>query len=312
MCEDMDINAINAVRNALGEESIEEPERSEKTRINLYNWQLFYNDGKYSIEGTAEYYPGIGRDYLVTGTSKIISLTLENDILEVESVLQLFICPLKYMTVDPYPGASYDFLTTMRHLADDDDDMMKKIIAVSAESRIKKGGILLNFPTIENPKWEYSEPVEVDEDDLFKHVTALQVTGQDELKTRAKEDDSRILETVRRYDNSIYLEVSDADNPRKLAYHMGEESGLIEPMIHGGSFSDSILYTKHGGESDLHFEFRYFPRGLGDSMETYVWTDRINQAVIHNEGERTLQFDDHEIKPGETGVFERKSSKYAT
>ena len=110
MCEDMDINAINAKRNAFGEESIEEPERSEKTRINLYNWQLFYFDGIYSVE--------------------------------------------------------------------------------------------------------------VDEDDLFKHVTALQITGQDELKVRAKEDDDRILETVRRYDNSIYLEVSDADNPRKLAYHI--------------------------------------------------------------------------------------------
>ena len=146
----------------------------------------------------------------------------------------------------------------------------------------------------------------MDEDELFKHVTALQITGQDELKARAKEDEDRILETVRRYDNSIYLEVSDADNPRKLAYHIGEESGLIEPMV----LSNSYMYQKRSGESDPYLNFRYFPRGLGASMETHIWTDIIKQAVIHNEGERVLSFDEHEIKPGETGLFEITSGKY--
>lgn len=33
-------------------------------------------------------------------------------------------------------------------------------------------------------------------------------------------------------------------------------------------------------------------------------------AFRNNEGERVLSFDEHEIKPGETGLFEITSGKY--
>ena len=50
-------------------------------------------------------------------------------------------------------------------------------------------------------------------------------------------------------------------------------------------------------------EWHYFPKGFGDVMETYSWSDNIKQAVIKNQKGYSLIFNHEEIAPGETKVF---------
>jgi HisJ family histidinol phosphate phosphatase len=50
-------------------------------------------------------------------------------------------------------------------------------------------------------------------------------------------------------------------------------------------------------------DFRYFPKGLQDVMETYTWSDNIELAVIKNETGATLEFNKVQIPVGETMIF---------
>ncbi|MCR4590904.1 MAG: hypothetical protein K5668_08795 [Lachnospiraceae bacterium] len=281
----------------------------EKNKVNLYNWQLYYFEGKYYLSGKAEYYPGYGRNVGIHGTSDILDLTVEEDVLRVETKHTFYSCLLRYMTVNPYINVDYEYVGELSHFADGSEDPLKKIIAVSAKIRIKNGGGKSGFPTIDNPKWEDIEPKAVEEDEFFRHVTGLQRTGQQELNKCKEEDDKRMLDILKKYGDGIYLEVANTENASKLAYLIGSESGIIEPSYHAETISDSILYTKYRDDkSDLYLDFRYFPRGWGISMETYCWTDNIDRVVILNEGKRTISFNDNQIQPGETKVFQRMSA----
>ena len=80
--------------------------------------------------------------------------------------------------------------------------------------------------------------------------------------------------------------------------------GIVNPGVHIGMFQDSVLYMKYATEEDpCALDFRYFPKGFGDVMETYSWSDNIKQAVIKNQKGHSLIFNHEEIAPGETKVF---------
>lgn len=56
-------------------------------------------------------------------------------------------------------------------------------------------------------------------------------------------------------------------------------------------------------EEDIALDFRYFPQGMGDCMETYSWSDNIKLAVIKNTRDFCIRFNKQEIASGETKVF---------
>lgn len=69
-------------------------------------------------------------------------------------------------------------------------------------------------------------------------------------------------------------------------------------------FQDSVLYMKYARENDpCSLDFRYFPKGWGDIMETYSWSDNIKIAVIKNDTGDSLRFNNVDIPIGETKVF---------
>ena len=280
---------------------------NEKNRINLYNWQLWFAEGEYRLSGIAEYYPDYGKDCSIHGTSTIQDIAVENDILRVETKHSVYSCPLKYMKYEPYGNLVFDHMDEWSHFADGSDDPVKKIVSVSAKMRIKAGGVI--WRDWEEGKMPYSEkisPRAVEEDEFYKHIADLQVIGQRELKKREEDENNRLLEIVKGYDDSVYLEVYDSENPGKLVFNIHGESGIIEPQCHSGMTQDSILYTEYQESTGSYIDFRYFPRGWGSSMETYSWSENIKQAVIQNAGEKIMTFNEVQINHGETKMFARK------
>lgn len=120
-----------------------------------------------------------------------------------------------------------------------------------------------------------------------------------------EQENSRICAIAKQYEDCIYIEVSSVDSGDKLAYHIGNQIGIITPKLHSGKFQNSILYMRHG-ENDADncsIDFRYFPKGQGNMMETYSWSDNIKQAIIKNNKDRVIWFNGDVIEPGVTKVL---------
>lgn len=85
--------------------------------------------------------------------------------------------------------------------------------------------------------------------------------------------------------------------------------GTVSPRLHAGMFQDSVLYMKYGSESEVEnaLDFRYFPKGFNDVLETYSWSDSIEMAVIKNACNHIIKFNDKEIEPECTEIFTQDS-----
>lgn len=114
-----------------------------------------------------------------------------------------------------------------------------------------------------------------------------------------EQEKQRLLEIAGKYEDCVYIEVSSVHSGSTLVYHLGDAVGIVNPGVHIGMFQDSVLYMKYATEEDpCALDFRYFPRGFGNVMETYSWSDNIKQAVIKNQKGYSLIFNHEEIAPG--------------
>lgn len=129
---------------------------------------------------------------------------------------------------------------------------------------------------------------------------------------RENAENKRLMDSVKYYEDSVYIEVSNVECGNRLADHLGEECGIVKPSVHSGMFQDSILYRQYATEKNDNCsrDFRYFPKGLGDVMETYSWSGNIGQAVIKNECNHRISFNKTELEPGETKVFTPQSHRH--
>lgn len=72
---------------------------------------------------------------------------------------------------------------------------------------------------------------------------------------------------------------------------------------------DRCMIVKYANEDDpCSLDFRYFPKGWEDNMETYSWSDNIARAVIKNETDHILRFNHVDIPIGETMIFDPDGS----
>ena len=141
---------------------------------------------------------------------------------------------------------------------------------------------------------------------LFSEAGILSVKtgGQREIAQMEEQEKQHLIETAGKYEDCVYIEVSSVHSGSKLADHLGDAVGIVKPGVHIGMFQDSVLYMKFATEEDsCALDFRYFPKGFGDVLETYSWSDNIKQAVIKNQKGHSLNFNGEEIAPGETKVF---------
>ncbi len=255
----------------------------EKAKVTMRNWEPYVYDGEYNLSGIADAHPRLGRNVYVATTSTLVKASLEEDVLIYETRNTIYCCPLKYMRVSPYGNVVQEYREKLTHL-DTSENTLDRIIAAAA-------------------KISLGEPEDTT-DELVRKIRTLQKTGQQEIAQMEEQEKQHLLEIAGKYEDCVYIEVSSVHSGSKLAYHLGDAVGIVEPRVHSGMIQDSVLYMKYATEEDpCALDFRYFPRGFGDVMETYSWSDNIKQAVIQNPKGHSLNFNGEEIAPGETKVF---------
>lgn len=277
-----------------------------KATVNMTDWQLYVYDEQYSLSGTADNHPSLGKNTYVSRTSSLVSFTYENEVLTYETRNTIYVCPLKYMSTKPYRNVVARYLEELTTRSEQSDSPLDKIIEVAARIAViselgKPESSRLNWPEED----DYTiKDAEYFRNDFVTYVASVQEIGQQEIKEADEYINMKLIEVAKQYDDCVYIEVSNVSSGSKLAYHIGEKTGVVEPYIHSGMFQDSVLYMKYRDtEDDFALDFRYFPKGFGDVLETYSWSDNIVRAVIKNDCGYEIEFNYERIEAGETKIF---------
>jgi len=277
-----------------------------KAIVNMTNWQLYVYDEHYTLSGTADNHPSLGKNTYVSRTSSLVSYTYEEEILTYETKNTVYVCPLKYMTTKPYRNVVPRYIEELASRSQKSDSPLDMIIEASARIAIIRE---LSKPKEKRCGWPEEDSFTIDDVEYYKnefveHILAIQELGQQEIIAADETINMKLIEAAKQHEDCVYIEVSNISSGSKLAYNIEGHTGVIEPGIHSGMFQDSILYMKYGNENDdFALDFRYFPKGLEDIMETYSWSDNISRAVIKNECSYQITFNHELIDPGETKIF---------
>ncbi|MBO5371538.1 MAG: hypothetical protein J6A75_02345 [Lachnospiraceae bacterium] len=252
-----------------------------KKIVQMKEWELYVYNEKYKLSGRADEHPVLGRNVYVAYTSSVETFELKDDILIYETKNTIYQCPLKYIDINPYKAVTEEYKKQLTHRADKAGNCLDRIIAATA--KIANG---------------------MGEEDMFaKHILELASVGRKEMEEKVIAENNRLQKIVKQYENSVYIEVSSIECGDKMAYHLGNDLGIVIPHLNCGMFQNSILYMKYATEEDAcALDFRYFPKGL-NTMETYSWSDNIELAVIKNVRNETIVFNGTKILPEETLVF---------
>lgn len=277
-----------------------------KAIVNMTSWALFVEDEYYSLSGTADNHPSLGKNTYVSSTSSLVSYTYENEVLTYETRNTIYVCPLKYMSTNPYRNVVPGYKEELTKRSEQSDSPLDKIIEVAARISVIRElekPESRRFRRPEEDDFTIKDP-EFFRNDFVTYVESIQEKAQQEIKAADENINMKLIEVAKQYEDCVYIEVSNVSSGSRLAYHIGEHTGVVEPHLHSGMFQDSVLYRKHGDEDDDALDFRYFPMGIfGDVMKTYSWSDNIVRAVIKNDCSYRIKFNDENIEVGETKIF---------
>lgn len=248
-----------------------------KSIVNMSKWNVSLQGGEYNLEGIADKHPRLGRNVLVCYTSALEKAILENDILIYETRNTIYHCPLKY--------ANINYLDNINITKGSLDKAYK--VSLKEDTDINK--VLRCFCELGLDN-EYS--------DFTNKVIDLAEQGKLELSEQEKHEEQRLLNIVKNYVGSVYVEVSKISNGDILAYNIEGNLGVVKPCLHVGTIQDSILYT------DNMIDFRYFPKGY--SLQTYKWSENIENVVVKNMKGTEILFNDTIVGPYEVKIISRK------
>lgn len=282
-----------------------------KAVVNMTGWSLYVYNEHYSLSGTADNHPRLGKNTYVGSTSSMVAYKYEDDILTYETMNTIYMCPLKYMSIHPYGNVVTEYKVELAKRTEKYDTILDKLIEVAARL-----SLLWDFENPEYCTWQELKDgdniitAESLKNDFLLYVIKLQEQGQQEIEAYNDAVNAGLIEKALKYDDCIYIEMSDVLNGSRLAYHLGKYTGVVDSYVHSGMFQDSVLYTKYEYEDDgCALDFRYFPKGNGDVIETYSWSDNIMQAVIMNDCSYAFTFNGTTLKPGETKIFTPNTHK---
>lgn len=231
--------------------------------INMSRWMIHtYKDWIY-LSGIADNHPKLGINAYVSQTSEIKEVvSYKDNILKVKTHNSIYVCPIKYLS-KRFVKNDIPNINTIK------PELYKVILLVNK---------LADKDIMDDSKQRYLNMIDL---------------GEEELKQKKEEDNTRLISIVKDKENSIYLEVSNISYGNTLAYNINGETGVIEPEIHVGMFQDSILYMLEN-----KVDFRYFPKGT--LMEIYSWSDNIERVIIKNIKKYDIKVDEQLIKAGDT------------
>jgi hypothetical protein len=275
-----------------------------KAIVNMMNWQISVYDDKYSLSGTADNHKKIGRNAFISRTSRLVNYAFESNQLTYETRNTIYICKLKYMLTHPYKNSSLEYKIMLSHRADRSNSIIDRIISASAKLSLEKDKECKESENLSKyTDFDYNT-IDYSDDTLLQEIKELQAIGQKEIQEYIHAEEERLIQIAKKYEDCIYLEVSNIACGDKLAYHLGDYVGIINPEIHVGTFQDSILYINCDiKEEENSLDFRYFPNTSKHSLETYSWSDNIKQAVIKNLCSHEIRFNNKEIEVGTLKIF---------
>ncbi|MDO5154379.1 MAG: hypothetical protein Q4D51_00295 [Eubacteriales bacterium] len=192
----------------------------------------------------------------------------------------------------------------LTHLSEHSDSELDRIISASAKLSFEQDKKHKKERWFLDDSVDYKK-IQFKKDDYLIELKKKMEVGQKEIKEAVEKENARIIEIAKQYEDCVYLEASCISSGDKLAYHIADYIGVIEPRLHSGMFQDSVLYIKHrtSETNEDALDFRYFPQGLGNIIETYSWSDNIKQAVIKNRTGEKILFNGEEIAPEEVRAF---------
>ncbi len=277
----------------------------EKSKVTMSNWKISQSKDKtYNLSGTADNHPKLGKDTFVAYTSPLEHYEINDDVLTYETRNTIYLCPLKYM------DTNFPFTYRERQYVDEiierntGDDILEKIVKAEAEISLHR---IVDFKYNKETN-EYDELREASYSDFTNYIINLAIEGKKEIEEKKKIDEERMINFLleNKYEDSIYLEVSNIDCGDKLAYSIntkeGTKTGVVYPYVHSGMFQDSVLY----GAYEI-LDFRYWPNWSG--MSTYHWSDSIKNAYIKNISNKPFEFNGERIEVGETKHFTSKGAR---
>lgn len=275
----------------------------EKTTVNLTNWQLYVYDGRYSLAGQCDYHPVFGKNSNVAQTTSLVHYAYDDakKILLYETENTIYSCPLKYLSPYPYRNVVADYKMELTRLYSDEASILDKIISTMAR-------ISISLDIEEGWHKDSYKKYKTSKKNVFMlDLESLIAQGQEELKEREKQRHEQLIAEAKKYEDCVYIEIAQLERGDLLAYHIGARTGILKPHFHSGMFQDSIYYV---GELEVdgkheYVDFRFFQRGFG-LADTYRWSENIKQAVIKNDTERAICFNDVKIMMGETAIIKPK------
>ena len=275
----------------------------EKPTVNLTNWQLYVYKDRYSLAGQCDYHPVLGKNSYVAQTTSLVHYDYDEaeKVLLYETENTLYSCPLKYLSPFPYRNVVPEYKMELTHLYSDEVSILDKIISTMARISIRQD-------IEEEGRKDFYKKYKPAKKNLFvQELEVLISRGQEELKEREQQRHEQLISQAKKYEDCVYIEIAQLEHGDLLAYHIGSHTGVLKPHFHCGMFQDSIYYIEEfesEGKRE-YVDFRYFPRGFG-LADTYRWSDNIKQAVLKNDSERAICFNDVKIMMGETAVIKPK------
>lgn len=250
-----------------------------KNEVTLTYWGIHLHNDFIYLSGIADEHPRLGVNAHIAHTSGIIKVThISDDEFICETHNTNYKCNWKYVQIVK------GIINAQCNVKD----------IPGCEILNKYGALLITCNNI--PK--DIEGIEKEEIDRIIQLAAI---GKKELEEREIKEEEKLKELASNYENCIYIKLITISKGSKAAYHIGDEVGVINPFLHIGMFTDTVLYQKV--VNDKPVDLRYY---VGfNTMETYSWSDNIERVVIENIKGYDVVFNGKVIKSKETRVFER-------
>lgn len=258
-----------------------------KQEFKLRDWCVYEYYGEYKIRGLVDYVPEYGRYVKLNISLKEFAHNITDDVLVCETEENRYVCPLKYFDI----RYNYNYI---------DGAYVKKL-----KDKMKKSGSEMDALALATAELVLDKHKST----YTKHILKLAEEGRKELELEDSAFRQNLIDQAKEYDNSIYIAWYNVDDTNMLAYHLGDELGIVTPELHVGTIQDSVLYTKYPDkQDDVKLDFRYFPRGFS-TYTTYLWSENITHAVIKNCMEWNITFNGRVIAPGEVVVIPREDGR---
>lgn len=262
----------------------------DKVVINLDKWGML-NYGKcFCAFGIADNHPRLGKGVTISHTSEILKVEETVDAYKFETHNSIYVCNLGNISDDiPYEFSKTPSRSKVAKVYNKYYRYVLYRLSKYNEEDISKYGVRLNE----------------EETKEFDRILELAALCNKERDEKAKLHEAKLLEEASKYQNCIFIDLSSISKGSTAAFNIKGRTGIINPMQHIGMVTDTVLYVNSDNKED-YIDFRYFVRHLG--VETYSWTENIEQVIIHNSKGSTISFNKGiSIEPDETIVINRNT-----